>query len=419
MPTVIKIKELGLTIAKENYSTKISINTLNIEKGLALFDIIKMYNESLVDLENRVNASIAIEAQVRITEDEALSRYMIDLEASVDNNLANVNTELTALATETSSLASTVTTVSASVGDLGATITEQAAVYAGYFNYSALPEIGNIKNVSDVNYQYLGGNLGPLSDGWVVYNNTALGTANQVKGWVATASSLVVNPSTGQVTGWQYGDGSGFNSFFTISASKINLVGETTFISNVVSGINNGTTTINGGQITTNSITANQIATNSITANKIQTYSLTALNATIENAFVKTIHIGPDAVTVPASFYSTWNIPATGGSNFFEVGSVNINLGVGVTSKVFVIADIGQGWPGSGWWYAKIQYKDDGNGQTWADFPLKGGVTKVDTATLSYSATLTGNITFRLLWSGDAGAVTLFQSGMYCIGTKR
>lgn len=321
MPTVIKIKELGLAISKENYSTKISINTLNIEKGLALFDIIKMYNESLVDLENRVNASIIIEAQVRITEDEALSRYMIDLEASVDNNLANINTELTALSTETSALASTVTAVSASVDDLGATITEQAAVYAGYFTNSTLPEIGNIKNVSGVNYQYLGGNLGPLSDGWVIYNNTALGTANQVKGWVATASSLVVNPSTGQVTGWQYGDGSGFSSFFTISASKINLVGETTFISNVVGGINSGTTTINGGQITTNSINANRIVANTITADRIVS----------DNIAVTNNYIVTGAITAITAFNTSLTT-----ANTNSIGTFTLSNPSGAQMKVLV-----------------------------------------------------------------------------------
>jgi len=264
--TKITVAENRLIIEPKKGFTKISINTLYIERGMTLMDIIKMYNDSLTDLENRLEASISEEAILRLTEDTALAQYSMELSTQVNNNHSYILNELTSYSTELGSLATTVSEVSATADDITATLTAQTAVYAGYFTNSSLPVIGNIKNVSGVNYQYLGGSLGPNSDGWVIYNNTALGTANQVKGWLATASSLVVNPSTGQVTGWQYGDGSGFNSFFTISASKITVSGETTFISNIVGGINNGTTTINGGKITTDTITADQMNTNALAA---------------------------------------------------------------------------------------------------------------------------------------------------------
>lgn len=63
-----------------------------------------------------------------------------------------------------------------------------------------------------------------------------------------------------------------------ISADKITLSGKTTFISNVVNGINYGSTTINGGKITTNSITANQISSRTITSDKIAANTITAYN---------------------------------------------------------------------------------------------------------------------------------------------
>jgi len=83
---------------------------------------------------------------------------------------------------------------------------------------------------------------------WVRYDEAALGVANQVKGWVAGASSLVVDPVTKLVTGWQYGDGSGFDSTFRISADNINLNGTVNVIAKAdMSNV----TTIDGGKINT------------------------------------------------------------------------------------------------------------------------------------------------------------------------
>lgn len=261
MPTLIRIKEAGLKIEKKQGITKISINTLYLEKGFQVADVISMFNTSLAEAEQRVSASIDAEAQLRINADTAFSSYLVNLKTSVNDNFASVTTQISTLTTDISTVAESVTQLEVTLnGTISAALTEQATVMAGYFSYwdgTSTPKIGNLKLVDGVTYQY-------VSNGtWRRYDEGALGVANQVKGWVATASSLVVDPSTGNVTGWQYGDGSGFNSYFKINAQHIELAGSTTFsnyaqidyVNNSVSGLAkadmSNVTTIDGGKITT------------------------------------------------------------------------------------------------------------------------------------------------------------------------
>lgn len=261
MPTLIRIKETGLKIEKKQGITKLSINTLYLEKGFQVADVISMFNISLAEAEQRVSASINAEAQLRINADSAFSSYLVNLETSVNDNFASVTTQISTLTTDISTVASSVTQLEVTLnGTISAAIEEQATVMAGYFTMwdgSSQPAIGNLKVENGITYQY-------TSNGtWRRYDEGALGVANQVKGWVATASSLVVDPSTGNVTGWQYGDGSGFNSYFKINAEHIELSGSTTFseyakisyVDNSVGGLAkadmSNVTTIDGGKITT------------------------------------------------------------------------------------------------------------------------------------------------------------------------
>lgn len=252
MPTLIRVKDTGLKIEKRQGVTKISVNTLFIEKGIQTADIIAMFNNSILDSATLIRADIAEEAQLRIDADMAFSSYLVSLETTYDGNFANISTQIQTLTTDVSAIASSVTNLEVSInGTINVRLQEMANVFAGYFDYTETPEspnFGDLKLDGSVTYQYLGGALGPNLDGWVVYDDTALGISNQVKGWVAGASSLVVDPNTGNVTGWQYGDGSGFSSSFIISADNINLNGTTTIIANAdMSNV----TTIDGGKINT------------------------------------------------------------------------------------------------------------------------------------------------------------------------
>lgn len=279
----IKVEERQLDVEQKQEHVKISINTLFVERGMTYWDIIALYNKSLSDLEGRIKAKIDEEVEIRITEDEALARYQLELSTQFNNNSSAVSLELLSMSNELGAMASAITTVTAKSDNIEVTLQDYMGVYAGYFKWSTEAEIGNLKTIGTTTYQYLGGNMGPLADGWVVYNSTALGSANQVKGWVAGAASLVVDPVTKQVTGWQYGDGSGFNSFFKISANNIELSGTSTFSSFVQKGdpmsyltddlnyllatevqaaIENNVTTISGSKITTGTIAADRIAAN-------------------------------------------------------------------------------------------------------------------------------------------------------------
>jgi hypothetical protein len=80
--------------------------------------------------------------------------------------------------------------------------------------------------------------------------NTANSTANTVKGWAEAYSSVVVDPLTGEVTGWSYADGTGYDSNFTISADNIYVNGTTTF----ADSLTDGTTVVSANNITTGKI---------------------------------------------------------------------------------------------------------------------------------------------------------------------
>ena len=262
MPTIIRIKDSGLKIEKTKGITKISINTLFLEKGLQVADIIATFNQSLYESEQRMSASIANETKLRIRTDQAFSSYLVELNTSIDDNFADVHTSIETLTTNISAVSSSVTELEVTLnGTINVRLEEIAKVFAGAFEYTntlETPKFGDLKLVTGVTYQYLGGTLGPNNDGWVLYKETALGIANQVSGWVASAASLVVNPNTGLVTGWQYGDGSGFSSTFKISAENIELSGSTTFDSFALTDMSN-VTSIDGGKIATRSLSANSI----------------------------------------------------------------------------------------------------------------------------------------------------------------
>lgn len=246
MPTIIRVKEQGLEITKSRGVTRISTNTLWIEKGIAIVDVIANFNMAISsEAENR-HAAITAEAQLRTAEDQVLASYITALTSSFNTNIASIETSLLVTSTDISALAKRTTSLEVRTEDVEVLLTEQANVYAGYFtqwNGISSPKIGQLKFESGITYQY-------VNRSWIRYDEAALGVANQVKGWVAGASSLVVNPTTGLVTGWQYGDGSGFNSFFKISAENIELAGSTTFSDFAMKDMSN-VTTIDGGKITT------------------------------------------------------------------------------------------------------------------------------------------------------------------------
>jgi len=246
MPTIIRIKESNLEIKKTSFFTNISVNTLWVEKGIAVVDVIANFNLQMSEEVNNRNAAITAEAQLRIEEDQVLAGYITNLTTSFNTNIATIQTSLHTLSTADEALAGRATVLEATTEEHSARLVTSENAMAGIFTYwDGISPIkaSQLKLEGGVTYQYTGSM-------WVPFNNTALGTANQVKGWVAGASSLVVDPITKLVTGWQYGDGSGFDSTFRISAENIDLAGSTTFSDFAMKDMSN-VTTIDGGKITT------------------------------------------------------------------------------------------------------------------------------------------------------------------------
>ena len=245
MPTIIRIKESNLEIKKTSFFTNISVNTLWVEKGIAVADVIAKFNLAIANEAEARSAAITAEAQLRIDEDLALASYITNLNTQFNTNIASIQTDMSTLSTNIGVVASRTTTLEATTEEHSARLVTSENAMAGYFTVwdGVSPvKVGQLKFVGGVTYQYTGST-------WVRYDEAALGVADQVKGWVAGASSLVVDPITKLVTGWQYGDGSGFNSYFKISAENIKLSGSTTFSDFAMKDMSN-VTTIDGGKIT-------------------------------------------------------------------------------------------------------------------------------------------------------------------------
>lgn len=244
MPTTIRIKESNLEIKKTSFFTNISINTLWVEKGIAVVDVIANFNLAIANEAEARDAAITSEAQLRIDEDQALAQQITALNSSFNTNIASIQTDISTLSTNIGAVANRTTTLEVTTEEHSARLVTSENAMAGIFTYwdGVSPvKASQLKIELGVTYQYTGSM-------WVPFNDTALGTANQVKGWVAGASSLVVDPLSGKVTGWQYGDGSGFDSVFEISADNINLNGTVNIIANAdMSNV----TSIDGGKINT------------------------------------------------------------------------------------------------------------------------------------------------------------------------
>ena len=58
MPTLIRVKETGLKIEKKQGVTKISVNTLYLEKGFQVANVISMFNTSLAETEQSIDEII-------------------------------------------------------------------------------------------------------------------------------------------------------------------------------------------------------------------------------------------------------------------------------------------------------------------------------------------------------------------------
>lgn len=251
MPTIIRIKESNLEIKKTSFFTNISVNTLWVEKGIAVVDVIASFNLAIANEAEARDAAITAEAQLRIDEDQVLAQQITALNSSFNTNIASIQTDTSTLSTNIGAVASRTTTLEVTTEEHSARLVTSENAVAGIFTYwdGVSPiKASQLKIELGVTYQYTGSM-------WVPFNDTALGTANQVKGWVAGASSLVVDPVTKKVTGWQYGDGSGFDSVFEISADRINLTGSTTFSQFAKTDMSN-VTTIDGGKIDTESLAA-------------------------------------------------------------------------------------------------------------------------------------------------------------------
>lgn len=410
MPTLIRIKETGLKIEKKQGITKLSINTLYLEKGFQVADVISMFNISLAEAEQRVSASINAEAQLRINANSAFTSYLVNLETKVNDNAANVTTQLSTLTTDISTVASSVTELEVTLnGTISAALTEQATVMAGYFSYwdgTSTPKIGNLKLVDGVTYQY-------VSNGtWRRYDEGALGVANQVKGWVAAASSLVVDPSTGNVTGWQYGDGSGFDSFFKINAEHIELSGSTTFsnfatktfvtdityvlesdIQSALSAAANAQTTADGKIVTFYQTTAPTLANEGDIwfdiddGNKIYTYRSNTWVVTQDTKIADAINSAQTAQTT-----------ADGKAVVYYQTSAPIGLTVGDKGDIWIDIDDNNRlwiWSGTTWSLGLTDLaKADMSNVTTID----GG--KITTNTLAASAIKANTLTGSMIYGG-------------------
>ena len=174
------------------------------------------------------------------------------------------------------------------------------------------PEIGDYWIVTDVFYDTNENKKKVREWDGSTWNDLSEAIAGaMMAGWMGAASSLVKGPD-GEITGWQYSDGSASGSEFIISADTFKVVAanqtggiQNPFTVNATSGtitLNGavtfgsgsavdtleesvyytGTTEIDGGKIRADTITADEIATNTITTSQILTSDITNNNLIVQ-----------------------------------------------------------------------------------------------------------------------------------------
>lgn len=185
-----------------------------------------------------------------VTEDEAYAEMDTKIAATFTDgtveSAAWFQENIAAHADATSANATSISNLVANFEDIEVRIDDHDETFAGIsttWNGVGLPDIGMTQEIELdpigapgelTSYIYVGGTLGPNNDGWLV------GGTGGVAGWAAYASKLIVGPD-GDITGWEFGDGTLASSEFKISADKIIMNGTTTFVAtgDNISSLNN------------------------------------------------------------------------------------------------------------------------------------------------------------------------------------
>ena len=192
------------------------------------------------------------------------------------------------------------------------------------------------------------------------------------------------NPIAGDICTLNYNGGNnsevwryttGWSLFVTYITGSLIVAG-------TITGSNIAALTITSGNIAANTITTNNIAVGTITAGNIAAGTITATQMTagtitaasgiLDNAAVGTLTIAGNAVTVPASAYSSG--PTSIGTSWSSIQSIYMNRSAGVSSAVPMVGIIsythqGLGSPGgSQTVYVEVIRSGDGAQVFWAAY---------------------------------------------------
>lgn len=119
------------------------------------------------------------------------------------------------------SQAQSINSLSTQFNNVSVSIQDTNEVVAGYFSeyVSGEPKLGQFKFINNIQYQYLGGSLGELGDGWV---RTDAAASSEGEYWAANSSKLIQG-SDGSITGWEMADGSNTQSQFNIYSDNFKI----------------------------------------------------------------------------------------------------------------------------------------------------------------------------------------------------
>ena len=232
MGTKITVSSPKVSYFRSGYTTTIKTTSLGLEYGDDYVNILTHSESMPSGFDNEITAVKALISQILISQEEAaitagdaLASSITTVEAdykTADSVVAaSVTAESVARVSADSALASDITVVSASVDNLDIELTDTKVAVAGQFavwDGVSLPVVGNIKFIGGVQYQYLGGILGALADGWVRTDISAVTKIETLRDTTGVALSALQNQVDGiEVTG------------STITATKL-IVGDVSVV---------------------------------------------------------------------------------------------------------------------------------------------------------------------------------------------
>lgn len=287
----------------------------------------QLITQNVAELGNDVAGIVEIlDTKVNSTEASSLFTTLLTSQFNTPSSDANawIVSQTETLANAVTANANSLSLLTADYNGLAISVQTLDQAQAGMFSEwdgVTAPALGQFKLVGDVYYQYLGGTFGENSDGWVQTDKSAADIAAQAETYAAGASKFVLDPN-GNITGWEFADGSGTQSVFKVHADQFQVA--------------NSQTGLIPFSITNNNIVFNGLVT--FGNNQIGTIDEAV------SAVVETVSVGDKNINITDNLIPTTSLVAdTDNSGYQFIGTPTKSLVAGIDSfaEAQIVLDIG------------------------------------------------------------------------------